>query len=106
VALEKIIGWLTNALLQGQGAADGGAAVAESQPQLAWTPVSSSNVAALMWEDDTLYVRFLGKNGRAGSSYAYYGVKRDVAVAMRACSSKGSFVWTDLRDKYAYERIA
>lgn len=78
----------------------------DAEPDLMWTPVASSNVAALGWSAGTLYVEFLGKGGKNGSFYAYYAVPRDVAVSMRDCSSKGSFVWTDLRGKYAYKRIA
>jgi hypothetical protein len=62
-----------------------------SQP---WTPVSSSNVAAIRWVggDYGLQVRFLKK----GWEYAYR-VPHSTYEDMLAAPSKGQFVWYALR---------
>lgn len=75
-------------------------------PAIGWVRVSSSNVEAIRWSERVLYVKFLAKGKSPGSTYAYYGVPRSVAVQMLDSGSKGTFVWDRLRDEYRYERIA
>ena len=78
-----------------------------------WNRVTSSNVASVAYfnpqqkEGATgiLGVRFLGKKGGRESEYWYWGVKASVFINMMASSSKGRFVWTDLRDKYPYMKM-
>ena len=66
-----------------------------------FTPVLSSNVSAIGEHNDDLYVRFHG-----GHSYIYPG-SGDLYRPMLQSSSKGRFVWTQLRKKnVAYRRIA
>lgn len=51
-------------------------------------------------DSKTLRVRF-----KDGSLYDYYGVPLDVAVAFIETDSPGRFVWSYLRDRYAYDRV-
>ena len=66
-------------------------------------PVISSNVAAIGYnvEEATLIVAFLD-----GGIYEYYSVDSSVWQLFQVTPSKGKFVWTHLRDKYAYQRVA
>lgn len=83
-------------------------------------PVRSSNVHSIGYEwgptggIGNLMVRFLGGTGKArsgpGALYRYIGVPRAVFVAFKIASSKGKFVWDELRirgtvsgHQYAYE---
>ncbi|MGE0539179.1 MAG: KTSC domain-containing protein [Dehalococcoidia bacterium] len=65
-------------------------------------PVSSSNVAAIGYDDATelLQVRF-----HNGSLYAYSGVPSSVFQRFLSAPSKGSFVHEELKDRYPYRRI-
>lgn len=70
-------------------------------------PVRSSNVHSIGYEwgnrgaTGNLMVRFLGGTGKArsgpGALYRYIGVPRAVFVAFKMASSKGKFVWDELR---------
>ena len=64
--------------------------------------VTSSNVAAIGYEDDTrcLFVRF-----NDGGLYRYEGVSLETYQAFMSAPSKGRFVWRQLRGKYPYSRI-
>lgn len=79
--------------------------------QDAWTPITSSNVHSIAFYGEgpagTLGVRFRGKKnkGMATSEYEYRGVTYEVYAKMIDASSKGSFVWTDLRGRYGYTPI-
>lgn len=65
------------------------------------TPVSSSNVASVGY-DRTL--RVLELEFRTGRVYRYQDVHPNTARAMLLTSSKGKFVWRNIRNKYAYTR--
>jgi hypothetical protein len=69
-----------------------------------WVPVSSSNVEAVRYEGNTLYVKFLAKGKFPSSTYAYFNVPQEVAVAMLRAPSQGKFVHEQL-DGYSYSRI-
>lgn len=62
--------------------------------------VSSSNVASIGWEDNTLAVGF--KNG---SVYEYEGVPEDVYQQLNASDSKGKFLASQVKGKYSYKRV-
>ena len=71
---------------------------------LDWTPVASSNVAAVAYSPDfaRLFVRF-----KSGKRYAYEGVPAGVYQGLVAAPSKGEYVWSILRrkgkdDRYVY----
>ena len=70
-------------------------------------PVESSNVKEFGYDDDNqiLYVRFLAKGNRPESLYGYYNVEPEVFDQFFAAPSKGQFIWTNLRDRYEYERL-
>jgi hypothetical protein len=68
-----------------------------------WWPVSSSNVAAVGYNEqrETLGVRFLN-----GSEYEYSGVDKDMALALRDATSVGKFLHAFIKGRYPYERVA
>ena len=61
--------------------------------------VESSNVVAIGYKDNKLYVDF--KTG----SYVYYDVPQPVYDEFVKAESKGKYVWSHLRGNYAYERL-
>lgn len=65
-------------------------------------PVISSNIGSIGYDDaeKTLIVSFLD-----ASIYEYYNVPETVWWRFQTASSKGKFLWTDLRDKFMYERV-
>ncbi len=71
--------------------------------EMQWTPVMSSNVAEVGYNQgtNTLGVRFLN-----GSEYNYFGVDEDVYTSFLSAGSKGKFVWYTLRGAYPYERVS
>ncbi|GIW22564.1 MAG: hypothetical protein KatS3mg068_1571 [Candidatus Sericytochromatia bacterium] len=54
--------------------------------------VISSNVTNVKFEDDILYVTFIGKR-----QYAYPGSSKEEYKKMLKAKSKGKFVWNNLR---------
>jgi len=66
------------------------------------TPVQSSNVAAVAYDDKTRTqtVRF-----KDGSTYEYYDVPPNVGNAFPFIDSKGRFIWSNFRGKYAYSKV-
>jgi len=66
-------------------------------------PVISSNVASYGYDEEqnTQIVQFLD-----GSIYLYYDVDPSIWDLFQTAPSKGRFVWSHLRDKYSYERVA
>lgn len=67
-----------------------------------FVPVHSSNVAGFQYnpENQTLMVEFLNQ-----SAYLYKGVTRTEALLAMTANSKGSYVWTTLRNKKPTTRI-
>lgn len=68
-----------------------------------YTPVSSSNVAAIGYDDasSTLGVQFLD-----GSEYHYYGVPRDLYDGLMGAQSKGGFLSQFIKKGgFKYSRI-
>jgi hypothetical protein len=66
------------------------------------TPVASSNVASVGYDDaqNVLEVEFL--NGRI---YQYYNVPPSVHTAFMSSASKGQFVHYQLKDKYPCTQV-
>jgi len=62
--------------------------------------VVSSNVIAIGWENNTLFVEY--KSGM----YSYAEVPHAVYQNLMAADSKGHFMYTDVKGKYEYKRIA
>jgi len=42
---------------------------------------------------------------KGGAIYRYYGVDVDVWDEFLGASSKGQFIWQNIRDNYDYERV-
>lgn len=76
----------------------------------AFTPVSSSNVAAIAYDDatQTLTVQFHRKSRGVivgTRSYEYYGVPRGVYEGFLGAGSKGTFHHAYIRHRYDYKEI-
>lgn len=78
-----------------------------------WTGVTSSNVHSIAYyidvgstRENILGVRFHAKKDPSvvSAEYWYYGVPASVWLNMIAANSKGKYVWSDLRDRYRYEK--
>ncbi|MDE5552958.1 MAG: KTSC domain-containing protein [Malacoplasma sp.] len=65
-------------------------------------PVSSSNVDSVGYDENfqILYVRFLN-----GSLYIYKGVPLNEYQGLRQASSVGSYLHSNIKNFYPYERI-
>lgn len=61
--------------------------------------VVSSNVVAVGYENNDLYVDF--KSG----SYVYKDVPREIYDALLVAESKGKFMWAYIKDRYDYVRL-
>ena len=61
--------------------------------------VVSSNVVAIGYENNDLYVDF--KSG----SYVYKDVPEEIYVGLLNAESKGKYMWAHVRDVYSYERL-
>jgi len=65
------------------------------------TPVVSSNIKAIGYEEGTLRIEFLH-----GVSYDYRNVPEQVAKDFFEVESKGSFFHRKIRDKYSALRVS
>ncbi len=65
------------------------------------TPVSSSNIASIGYENGTLYVAF-----NRGGLYAYSGVPESVYRNLMSASSHGSYLAAHIKGVYPYKRIS
>lgn len=64
------------------------------------TPVSSSNLAAVGYENGVLYIRF-----HSGGLYAYSHVPEQVYLDLMHASSLGSYFHTHIKDIYPYHKV-
>jgi KTSC domain len=72
---------------------------------MAWhefAPFTSSNIAAIRYDEDQLLleVEFLN-----GTRYHYYEVPAHIAQAFDQASSKGSFLASTIKGHYRYGRV-
>ena len=65
-----------------------------------WVHVSSSNVDAVKYENETVYVRFIN-----GTVYIYKGVPEPEFENLKNASSVGSYLHRNFKNVYPYERI-
>lgn len=65
-----------------------------------WVAVESSNISAVAYEGDTLFVRFA-----RGDVYKYFGVPQDVYDALCIAPSVGGFLASKIKGKYTYEKV-
>ena len=64
------------------------------------TPVKSSNLASVGYENGVLEIKFL-----SGRVYRYDGVPEDVHSGLMNASSKGRYLWRYIRDRYSTTRV-
>lgn len=64
------------------------------------TPVCSSNIASIGYENGTLYVTF-----HHGGLYAYSGVPVSIYNGLMSASSHGSYLASHVKGVYPYRRI-
>lgn len=65
------------------------------------TPVRSSNIASIGWENGTLEVAF-----HDGGVYQYSGIPESVYRAFLNAYSKGSYFHQHIKDRYPYREVA
>ena len=65
------------------------------------TPVSSSNLAAVGYENGVLQIRF-----QSGRAYAYFDVPEQVYSELMRASSHGSYFNAHIKDVYRYRQIS
>lgn len=65
-------------------------------PPRSWTSVSSSCVDAIMYRDDTFYVRYHDKHGVTTSTCWYEGFGPEIYWEMLRAPSMGKFMWSRL----------
>jgi hypothetical protein len=65
-------------------------------------PIASSNIAAAGYDSssETLEIEFTN-----GSVYQYYNVPSSIYEAFMAAPSKGSFLATQVKDRFPYARV-
>jgi len=75
--------------------------MSDRESRMGWRSVSSSNVAAVGYDEDTMTmgVRFLN-----GSEYEYYSVPRDTYDALVNATSVGKFLHYYVKGHYVFER--
>jgi hypothetical protein len=67
-----------------------------------FVPMQSSNVKGARYDDEEQILEVMFKGG---ATYRYYGVGADVWDEFLGASSKGQFIWQNIRDNYDYERV-
>lgn len=65
-------------------------------------PVSSSNVSSVGYDKTH---RILEIEFRSGSTYQYRAVHSNTARGLLAASSKGKYVWKNVRGKYSFSKV-
>lgn len=63
-------------------------------------PVSSSNIAAVGYDEPTLYVFF-----HSGGLYAYFNVPQSIYNGLMSASSHGTYLANYIKGCYRYQRI-
>lgn len=64
------------------------------------TPVDSSNIAAIGWADNELYIEF-----NSGSTYVYADVPESTFERMMDADSQGKFFHANIRGQYDYDQV-
>jgi len=75
--------------------------MADEAVSVALTPVESSQVSEIGYESGSLFVRF--KHG--GSLYRYSDVPYGVFQEFMAAESKGKFLATEIKTRFAFEKL-
>ena len=64
------------------------------------TPVESSQIDAVGWENGKLFVKF-----RRGGMYVYSDVSYGLFQELMASDSKGKFLGQEIKGRFQYERV-
>lgn len=64
------------------------------------TPVSSSDLSSVGYENGTLYIAF-----NSGGLYAYYHVPESVYYDLMSAPSHGKYFHRFIKNNYSYKRI-
>lgn len=64
------------------------------------TPVNSSNLSSVGYENGILYVRF-----NSGTLYCYFDVPVYVYQELMAADSHGKYFATNIRNVYRYQKL-
>ena len=64
------------------------------------TPVSSSNIDSIGYENETLFISF-----NSGGLYTYSGVPESVYRGLMSASSHGQYFHQNIKNVYPYHKI-
>jgi hypothetical protein len=64
------------------------------------TPVNSSDIASIGYENETLHIRF-----HSGGLYSYSNVPTYLYEGLMSASSHGSYFNANIKGKYSYAKI-
>ncbi len=64
------------------------------------TPVESSNIVSVGWNNGTLEIEFI-----KGKLYQYMGVPKEVYTNMLRAESVGKYFHANIRSKYSYIQL-
>lgn len=68
-------------------------------------PCASSNVRARAWEDNTLWVSFIGRGGKPDSIYSYADVPQQIWVEWLRAPSVGQYFSQFIKGKFTATKI-
>lgn len=74
-------------------------------PNVALTPVESSQIAAIGHQDTTLAIQFHGRGGKPGAIYHYPGFSAQEYVAFTRAESLGSHFAQHIKTRTEYYRL-
>jgi hypothetical protein len=75
--------------------------VNEEEKEPGWISLRSSNVRAMKYLKDKKVLQVIYSKG---DLYSYAGVPQDTAEGLKTAGSPGSYVWNNIRKKFAFTR--
>ena len=66
------------------------------------TPITSSNISAAAWADDSLFVQFV----RTGDIYEYPGVSEDTFIKFLRAESQGKFFAAEIKARHEGRKLS
>lgn len=64
------------------------------------TPVESSTIKSIGYQDDDLYVEY-----KHGQTYRYSKVPKNLYESLLNAESKGRYLNTEIKNKFIYEKL-
>ena len=64
------------------------------------TPVSSSDISSIGYENGTLYISF-----HKGGTYAYFNVPQSVYAGLMSAGSHGKYFHAFIKHHYGYQKL-